>query len=324
MPCATRPYPAFEEIESYLQSLSHRETGRATLAVEGRSPQDRPVYSISLTDPDAPAEDKQNVLLSCVHSSERSAVAVLFAVMDWLLSSDSAAEEVMRRQRIICLPMVNPDGYVAGKLGLNQKARDGILYNGWDAKGVSKPGDAPEAVSLQRVIDRWQPDMYADVHGISLNCENQLMMESSASSPSRITNRPYRQQIARLMDQAALEGGFPSDFQEDDREVLFGDRSIDLIKTKLWPGRAGWSPGLYAYDRYHTLHVLMEITWQRSGLLRFQRLLRIGNEQWDGEPCPGYPNRVAFAAGMYQMIAAYGRNDGQRRASRVELWNRHH
>lgn len=176
-------------------------------------------------------------------------------------------------------------------------------------------------------MDRLQPDLYADVHGISLDFEGQLMLESSAFSPGVTTNRPYHQQIARLMDAAALEGGFPSDFLEDDRELLYWDPSLDAIKTKLWAGRGRWSPGLYAFHRYHTLHVLMEITWQRSGLLRFQRLLRIGNETWEGEPCPGYPNRVVAAfgsCGMYQMIAAYGRNASAQRKSRVEIWGKRH
>lgn len=320
-------YPTFEEIESFLQELSLKEADRIALAVEGRSPQDRPVYSITLTDPGTPTEEKQNVVLSCVHSTERSAVAVLFAVMDWLLSNDPLACEVMRRQQVVCMPIVHPDGYVEGKLDPVQRSRDATLYNGWDMTGVSGPEPAAEAVALQRIIDQCQPDLYADVHGVSLDFEGQLMLESSASSPTRTTNRPYHQHVTRLMDQAALDGGFPSDFQEDDREVLCWDPSVDSLKPKLWPGRGFWSPGLYAYGRYHTLHVLMEITWQRSGLLRFQRLLRIGNEQWEGEPCRGYPNHVVAAfgpSGMYQMIAAYGQNAVQQRESRVEIWSKHH
>ena len=322
-----KKYPTFDEIEGFLQNLSQKETEKVTLAVEGRSPQNRPVYSISLTDPGTPSEEKQNVVLSCVHSTERSAVAVLFAVMDWLLSSEPLACEVMRRQRIVCLPIVNPDGYVGGKLDPEQRSRDAMLYNRWDMTGVSRPDRAPEALALQRIIDDLRPDLYTDVHGISLDFERQLMLESSASSPTRTTNRPYHQQIVRLMDQAALDEGFPSDFQEDDREVLHWDPSVDSLKAKLWTGRGNWSPGLYAYGRYHTLHVLMEITWQRSGLLRFQRLLRIGNEQWEGEPLRGYPNHVVAAfgpSGMYQMIAVYGQDAAQQRESRVEAWNKHH
>ncbi len=319
-------YPVFEEIENFLQDLSRKEPERVTLDVEGRSPQNRSVYSVTLTNPGA-AEEKQNVVLSCVHSTERSAVAVLFAVMDWLLSSDPLACEVMRRQQIVCMPIVNPDGYVESNLDPDQRSRNAILYSGWDMTGVLHPDCAPEATALQRIIDRYQPDLYADVHGVSLDFESQLMLESSASSPTRTTNRPYHQQIARLMDQAALKEGFPSDFQEDDREVLCWDPSVDPLKAKLWTGRGCWSPGLYAYSRYHTLHVLMEITWQRSGLLRFQRLLRIGNEQWEGEPCRGYPNHVVAAfgpSGMYQMIAAYGQDGARQRESRVEMWRKHH
>lgn len=320
-------YPAFEEIEGFLQELGRKEADRVTVAVEGRSLQGRPVYSVILTDPGTPAAEKQHVLLTCVHSGERSAVSVLFAVMDWLLSDDPLARDVMRRQVLVFMPIIHPDGYVEGRLGPGQSTRHSILYSGWGMTGVADPGCAPEALALQRVIDRWQPDLYVDVHGISLDFERHLMLESSASSPTKTTNRPYHQQIARMMDQAALDAGFPSDFHEDDREVLYWCPSIDQIQDKLWWGRGEWTPGLYAYGKYHTLHVLMEITWQRSGLLRLQRLLRIGNEKWEGENEPGYPTHVVGAfgpSGMHQMIAAYGKSAARQRESRVELWSMHH
>ncbi len=323
----TGHYPSFEEIEAFLKVLSPAEPERVRVAIEGRSRQDRPVYSITLTDPAAPAEEKQHVLLSCVHSGERSAVATLFAVMDWLLSDDPPAREVMRRQVVVCMPIIHPDGYVEGRLGPDQATRHWDLYSGWGMTGVQDPSAAPEAVALQRVIDRMRPDLYADVHGTSLDDPRTLMLESSATSPTNMMNRPYHLQIARMMDQAALDAGFPSDFQEDDRELLYWGSAVNSLEAKLWNGRDRWSAGLYAYGNYHTLHVLLEVTWQRSGLVRLQRLLRVGNERWDGELAPGYPNRIVGAshpAGMYQTIAAYGACAAQQRESRVEIWSKRH
>ena len=320
-------WPSFEKLEECLKAWGRAEGDRLSVGVEGHSVQGRPLYTITLTDPDFPSEEKQHTVLSAVHAGgERSGAATLFGIMQWLLSEDPLATEVLRRQVIECMPIVHPDGYVQGRLG-PQHSRHALIYNGWHMAGVTDPDAAPEAEALQRVVDRCRPDLYADVHGISLDFDGQFMLESSASSPNRLTSRPYHHQIARMMDQAALEGGFPSDFQEDDRELLYWDPSVEALGAKLWTGRGRWSPGLYAYARYHTLHVIAEIAWQRSGLLRFQRLLRIGNERWEGEHDPGYPNRVVGAfgpSGMYQMIVAYGKTAAQKRKSRVELWGKHH
>jgi len=323
MPPKPRKWPSFEEIGDLLTEWDRTQGDRLSFSVEGYSPQQRPVYMVTLTDPSAAAEEKEHTVLSAVHTGgERSAAGVLFGVMHWLLSDDPKAREVLRRQVVVCLPVVQPDGYVQGRLGA-QLPRHDLVYSGWDMSGVTDPDNAPEASALQAVIDRYQPDVYADVHGISLDFDGQLMLESSACSPSMVTSRPYHQQIARMMDQAALKEGFPSDFQEDDRELLYWGPAVDSLGAKLWPGRGKWSPGLYAYANYHTLQVLMEITWQRSGVLRFQRLLRIGNERWEGEHYPGYPNRVVGGARTYEVIAAYGQTARQRRASRVELWGKH-
>ena len=289
-------YPSFEDVIAALESFSEHDSGMADLKTEGQSFQGRPVVSLTLTDSAYPANEKQTVLLSAVHAGgERSATAAIFAVIQWLLSEDAVAAEVLRRQVVVCMPIVHPDGYVEGRLG-DQGARHTILNTGWNLSGVVDAEAVPEAVALQGVIDRLQPDLYADVHGISLDFEGQLMLESSAASPSRMTGRPFHRQIAQLMDDAALVGGFPSDRQEEDRELAAGELSGEALGTKLRSGCDAWLPGTYAYVNYHTLQVVMEVTWQESGLLRLQRLLQIGNERWEGELVPGYPNQHCQAA----------------------------
>lgn len=151
MPSSQDRYPSFEEIEGFLREWSRKAGDRAILGVEGRSPNQRPVYSVTLTDPETSAETKQHVVLSCVHSTERSAVAVLFAVMDWLLSSDPLAREVMCRQVIVCMPIVSPDGYVAGRLAPEQRSCEREFYSGWTPTGVEHPDRFPEAVASRLV-----------------------------------------------------------------------------------------------------------------------------------------------------------------------------
>lgn len=326
MPGDANIWPRFEELDQTLSAWADAHADKMALAVEGRSPEGRPVYGVSLTDPDADAEEKQHVVLSAVHTGgERSAAATLFGLMEWLLSEDPEAAQVLMRQKIVCLPILHPDGYVKGRLG-EKPSRHGLMSNGWGLQGVTEPAKAPEAVALQEVLDRLKPELYADVHGISLDFEGQLMLESSASSPSRITSRPYRREIARIMDEAALQEGFASDFHEDDREEFLWGPGMAELDRKFWWGRSKWSPALYAYANYHTLAVVMEIAWQRSGVARLKRLLRVGNEQWPGERDAGYPTRVVHGghpSGMYQMVVPYGNTAALQRTSRAELWSRH-
>lgn len=320
-----RTRPSFNELNALVAAWARVGDRRLRVGVVARSPGGRPVYALTLSDPRFPAEGKQHVLLSAMHAGlEHSAAATLFKLMRWLLSGDRLASEILCRQVVVCLPVPDPDGWEAERAGRDFSfAR---LYGRWSAAGVVEPECAPEAAALQRIIDRLQPDLYADVHGVSLAFPDQLMLESSAASPTRTTSRPYHQDIARLMDQAALGAGYPSDFQEDDREVLYWGPAVRELGARLWKGRDNWAPALYAYNRCHALTAVMEVTWPQSGLVRLQRLLRIGNERWPGELYPGYPNRVVGGcgpSGMGQTIVARGQTAVAMRRSRAELWAGH-
>ncbi|MCF7855037.1 MAG: hypothetical protein K9N51_09590 [Candidatus Pacebacteria bacterium] len=142
---------------------------------------------MTLTDPDASDENKQHVVLSAMHTGgERSSAATLFAAIQWLLSDDPPAADVLRRQVIVCVPVVHPDGYDEGRPEPGQEPRHSQIYSNWNAKGVTDPETAPEA-------------------------------------------------------------GFPSDFQEDDRELVYWGPAIDDIGDKAWSGRPSWSAVFFKY-----------------------------------------------------------------------------
>ena len=167
-----------------------------------------------------------------------------------------------------------------------QKAPD------WTLKGPRDPKNVPEAVFVQRLIDQFQPELLADIHGTNLDFERYIMFETSGTSYSNNALRPYYREIIRQMDEAALAEGFPSDTAESNAERIFFGPGLADMPSRCWLGRPRCYGAIYAYYHFHTIVSASEVGWDRSGVLRHRRLLQIGNERWPGEYYPGYPTRV--------------------------------
>ena len=307
-------WPPFERLEAVLERWAREYPEVMAVEVVGRSVQGRALYVVQLTDPDADDEGKEHVLITALHAGvERNATTTIFYMMEWFLSGDPVAREILRRQVIVCMPVPNPDAYVEGV--------HGNVYGGWTLEGPVNPDGKPEAVAVKQVMDRYQPEVHADIHGLSMEFERYIMLENSASSYSNLAARSYHREIVRMMDEAALAEGYPSDLQESDAERIFWGPELEEMGGKLWPGRPRIYGAIYCYNLYHTLLSTSEVCWERSGLLRHRRLFQVGNEVWPSEYYPGYPCRVIMS-NYYHMITAYGQTAAARRRSRVELWNR--
>ncbi|MDP6112042.1 MAG: M14 family zinc carboxypeptidase [Planctomycetota bacterium] len=303
-----------EKLQALLERRAEEHPDIMSLEEPGRSLEGRPVYAVRLTDPNADDEDKEHVLMTTLHSGgERSATSMVFYMIEWFLSNDPAAREILKRQVVVCMPVSNPDAYVAGT--------HGGTYSEWDLNGPSNPDKMPEAVAVQKMMDELQPEVHADVHGLSMDFERYIMLENSASSYSNLSLRCFHREIIRQMDDAALAEGYPSDRQESDAERIFWGPEMEALPHKLWVGRPQVYAATYCYNLYHSLMSASEVSWERSGFLRHRRLLEIGNERWPGEYYPGYPVRVV-ATNNYHQVTPYGLTAAARRRSRVELWNR--
>jgi hypothetical protein len=281
-------------------------------------------------------EEKEHILITALHAGqEHSGATSVLYLMEWLLSNDLLAREIRRRQVVVCMPVVNPDSYVnedqTGGLA-NSRGKD--PYADWTVDGPRDPENCPEAVAVQKVMDELQAEVHTDIHGNSLPYPGVYQIESTGRAYSNISLRPYHHEIIRLMDEAALAEGYPSDQLEEDAERLFGGSDLGIVPEKLWAGvrtpagggvvqsRPRVYAAIYGYNRYHTMPLASECGWERSAFLRHRRLLqKIGNEVWPGERYRGYPVRVIMKVG-YHMVTAYGRTAAERRRSRVELWNR--
>ena len=132
--------------------------------------QGRAVYAARITDPTSPEELKEHILLTALHAGqEHSGATGVLAVMQWLVSGEPLAREILRRQVIIAMPVVNPDSYVhwltTGGLA-NALGED--PYAGWTLDGPLHPDRSPEAMAVKNVMDEFQSDVHSDLHGNSL------------------------------------------------------------------------------------------------------------------------------------------------------------
>ncbi len=309
-------WPPWEKVEAVLRDWAKKHPHLMRLDDIGRSAQGRTLYAIRLTDSKRNDENKEHALVTALHAGlERSGSNTVLSIIEWLLSGESRAREILRRQVVICLPIPDPDRYVAGKVS--------PVYSAWSLDGPRDPDRSPEAMAVKRVMDQYQPEVHADIHGTNLEFARYIMFENSGSSYSNLALRPYHREIIRQMDEAALAEGYPSDFAESDAERLYWGPGLEPMKSKLWVGRPNVYAAIYGYSHYHTLVSASEVGWERSGVLRHRRLLEIGNETWPGEHDPGYPTRVILA-NTHSMVTAYGQTAAARRRSRVELWNKLH
>jgi hypothetical protein len=237
-------------------------------------------------------------------------------LIERLLAEDPFASEVLRRQIVVVMPICNPDGYVKPEFK-NDFGLDAYLE--WNEKGPTQPDKMPEAMAIQKILDRYQPEVVSDVHGNDMSFPGYIHFEGHVNNPSL---RSYEPEVERLMDEAALEAGYPTYRGEADEQRIFTGPVKGIPSDKQSRKKPRIFCGTYAYLQYHSLMLASENAWPESFVARHERLLRIGNEVWPGEREAGYPTRTILTHG-HQIVAA-GRNASERRRSRVELWNKQH
>ncbi|MBI4025502.1 MAG: hypothetical protein HY360_11015 [Verrucomicrobia bacterium] len=314
--------PSLDQVYARIESWRKQFPKLVRVKAYGKSLQGRPLLAIRITDPEADDQHKEVALMTALHSGlEQSGTVGMLYLMKWLLASDPKARDILRKQILVFMPVPNPDGYVPDAVKdpfFNAAGKE--QYSGWSPAGPPDPPNNPEGVAVQQVMEEYQPEVHADWHGLLYTHADFAMIESSGFAFSNLALRPYHRRITCLMDEAALQEGFPCDLGEEDSEELFWGPELEPIANKLWRGRPRFFAATYAYHRFHTLTLASEVSWARNGFIRHRRLLEIGNEIWPGEFYPGYPTRVMMRNVM-DLLVAYGDTAENRRRSRAELWN---
>ena len=307
---------------------------RVGLSLEGLG-----LYLLKISDPDVASENKQVSLITSLHGGpERSGTTTILHLIQWLLGDSEEAKETRRKQIVLIMPINHPVAFFQTDRFLNASKIDPYTGGGpqnWDlAKLHYKASErAPEVTAVLDVVDRWQPDVHADVHGTGLQeipveklgdhtrYQGQIMFEVTGSAYSNYALRPWDWRVTEAIIQAGLDAGYPSDRFEADGQRSFHGPVMDPIADRTWRGQPNFYTAQYGYAKYHTMVMAFEVGWEQSGVARLRGLLRIGNRRWQNEPQEGYPvDRVKAFIGHF--VTSWGSTAAERRRSRVELWQK--
>jgi hypothetical protein len=326
-----------QEYEATLRFWAEKHPGILSVEQIGKSIKGMGIQLLLITDKSVSDVDKQVALVCCLHGGpERSGPSTAMCLTEWLLGDSTEAAETRRKQVVLVMPVINPDSYFETDRFGNANGIDPYTGGGpgnWDLATMTYKAldKAPEIKAFLAVVDRYQPEVIADLHGIGLQeyaadrlgdrCmyQGQTMFEVTGSAYSNYALRPWDWRVIEAMVAAGCEAGYPSDRFEADGQRAFWGPAIQPLAGRLWRGRPNFYTAQYAYVKYHTMLAAFEIGWEESGVARMQGLLRIGNNVWKSEGVPGYPiNRVKPFVGHF--LTAYGQTAQARRRSRVELW----
>ncbi|MBI1357171.1 MAG: hypothetical protein GC160_22760 [Acidobacteria bacterium] len=145
---ARQPPYTFSRLEALLDDLAGPALRRE---IVGRSPQGRPLWLLSVTDPAAPDEGKKTVwLMARQHSWESGTSWALEGALRFLASDDPEAAALRRTTLFRIIPMPDPDGVARGGVRFNRSGYD--INRNWD---TANPEKMPEIFALRAQIRQW-------------------------------------------------------------------------------------------------------------------------------------------------------------------------
>lgn len=325
------------EYEATLEYWEEKFAEILTVQVVGQSAAGDDIHLVKISDPTVEDADKQVALVTALHGGpERSGTSTALHFIEWMTSDAPAAREIRQKQILIIMPINNPQAFFQTDRFGNAANIDPYTGGGpqhWDLKTLNylSADKAPEVKAVLDVVDQWQPEVHADLHGTGLQefpleklgdrtrYQGQTMVEITGSAYSNYALRPWDWRVTEAIISAGENEGYPSDRFEADAQRSFHGPVMNPISDRTWSGQSNFYTAQYGYAKYHTMVSAFEIGWEQSGVARLRGLLEIGNKPWQGEPYSGYPvNRVKSYVGHF--VTAYGNNAAERRKSRTELW----
>ena len=326
-----------EEYEATLEYWTQQHPQLTSLEKVKESASGLGIHLLKITDAAVDDDTKQVALITSLHGGpERSGTTSILHFIEWVLGDSPEARETRRKQILLVMPIAHPESFFQTDRFLNSAGIDPYTGGGpthWDLKKLEHKSldKAPEVAAVLDVMERWQPDIHADLHGTGLQeypleklgdrtrYQGQIMFEVSGSAYSNYALRPWDWRVTEAMIQAGIDAGFPSDRFEADAQRSFHGPAMTGIADRTWRGQPNFYTAQFGYAKYHTMVSTFEIGWEQSGVARLRGFLRIGNQRWQDEPYAGYPvDRVKAFVGRY--VTSYGATAAERRRSRVELW----
>lgn len=159
------PYSHTHLLQRLDQWDNHPAAKRGTI---GKSVEGRDLDLLQITNPATPLADKAGAwIIARQHAAETTGSWVADGFMDFVLSDDPRAVALRDRMVVNIVPMVNPDGVVAGNYRDNANGVN--LNRSWGSATLEKD---PEIVHVERAIKEWVDAgnsyvFFADLHSDS-------------------------------------------------------------------------------------------------------------------------------------------------------------
>ena len=280
---------SFEYICEQAAGFVERSPAIACMDSLGKSPEGRDVLAVEVTDRAVRPEDKQVAIIVCGrHGGELGTRAVGAALLEWL-ASDIAAE-TRQRQRVVVVPVANPDGCVREEFHAPRDALSEL-----------------EQRTILALAERLTPDAVVDVHSLGGSDVEAVI---AAHTGRCAVDEMIHHRLAAEMALAAAEKGYPFDVEG----VPF-----DASYNNFFCGAC--------YDRFHSVAFGMEVNHLtltpaeagESAVAAIAGLLETGNRRLGWQDEAGYPNQVLIG-NFSCSIRPAGADAQQRRRSRAEIW----
>jgi hypothetical protein len=149
-----RPYP-YSAAVVRVQELAARPEARGVTL--GRSAEGRQIVALEV------GGGADRVLaLAGQHPAEFGGSQAVMGIADWLLSRHPEARAARDRCRVTLIPVLNPDGNVAGRCGQNARGED--LYRAFPGAAAGARLEAPEAACLWDWVQAHRPALTLNFH----------------------------------------------------------------------------------------------------------------------------------------------------------------
>jgi hypothetical protein len=184
-----------------------------------------------------------------VHGDEKLASAGVLLLMQQLSNPDTSNPVLhkLRGYRLLIIPIVNPNGYVAGTR--NNKLTDGVNINrnfdyNWAATpATQKPGSAPGSEAETQAILTWvatfegEIDWALDVHDWTTVVEDGAVDDTILYAPAFNYNSPYENMLMGYLAQLVNEYDDTGYYITTNyQRMFFGQLSNGLQETLGIPG----------------------------------------------------------------------------------------
>ncbi len=272
----------------------------------GKSVEGRDILAARVTDPDVPDDQKQHCLvIAGQHGAEESGRLGALALLQWLASHDADAEDTRRKQLVVIVPAVNPDG---AQVDRSANSNGVNLNRQFDIDAESRE---PEAEAVMKLAEELIPDCVVDMHGLTgIGCDDMILIGGCKPYTEDVR---IHQELAARMVAGAEDAGYtmtahPSDWS-----------GWNLDKPNCFVGHCYW--------RYHPITFLTEgdealripEMMAAAGRERVKPLIVAGNFRHPWAADEGYPN--GMLGGVVNLsVRACGDTAGARRRSRTETW----